>query len=130
MQIIANAQTGEIMAVAQAKGSTHDFKLFKDTFRGLGSSIQILGDSGYQGIVQCHANSLTPIKSSKHHKLSAEEKTYNRTLAKKRILIEHINRRIKRFKILSDRYRNKRTRHGIRVTIVCAIHNFESCSQG
>jgi hypothetical protein len=82
-----------------------------------------LADSGFQGILEFHSNSETPIKSSKNHKLTKEDKIYNYNLSKRRIFIEHINSWIKRFKILSYKYRNKRLRHGLRVSLICRIYN-------
>ena len=72
---------------------------------------EVLADKGYQGIAQLHANSTTPVKASKKHKLSAEERKANAAISRRRIYIEHINRYIKRFRILSSRYRNKRKNH-------------------
>ena len=43
----------------------------------------------------------------------------------KTIFIEHINRYIKRFKILSYRYRNKRRRFSLRASLICAIYNLQ-----
>jgi transposase len=123
--LIANAETKEIIAIAQAKGKTHDFKLFKNDFSGIDEDILVLADSGFQGILEFHQNSLIPIKKSKNKTLSTESKAYNHCLSKRRIVIENINRRIKRFDIFSDRYRNKRKRHGLRMTIVCALHNID-----
>jgi len=123
--LIVDAHTERIICFAQAKGSTHDFKLFKDSYKGILSKIRIMADSGYQGISDIHANSDVPRKKSKKHPLTKEEKQSNKLLSKERILIEHINRRIKRFKILSHRYRNKRRNHALRVSLICAIHNFE-----
>ena len=115
----------QILAVAQHFGSTHDFELFKQAFRGASDKIQFLADSGFQGILKFHANSLTPHKRSKHHPLNSEEKHFNHKLSSQRIFIEHINARIKRFKILAYRYRNKRLRHGIRMALICGIYNLE-----
>ncbi|MDR1209937.1 MAG: hypothetical protein LBK41_06455, partial [Clostridiales bacterium] len=42
-----------------------------------------------------------------------------------RILIEHVNRLIKRFKMFSYRYRNKQLKHLLRVSLVCGLINFE-----
>jgi len=99
--------------------------LFKESFHGARDKIQFLADSGFQGILKFHINSLTPIKSSKNHKLTMDEKKFNHELSKQRIFIEHINAWIKRFKILSYRYRNKRLRHGLRVALICGIYNAE-----
>ena len=124
-QIIINGETTEIICIAQAMGKTHDFKLFKDEFVGIDELIQLLADSGYQGIIEFHANSKTPIKKRKNKELTPEEKAYNRDLSRLRIVIENINRRIKRFKIMCDRYRNKRKRHGLRMTLLCGLHNMD-----
>jgi IS5 family transposase len=62
-------------------------------------------DSGYQESKEYHVNSDIPIKKSKHHPLSKEERAYNRRLARERVAIEHVHRRIKIFKILRERYR-------------------------
>ena len=35
------------------------------------------------------------------------------------------NRQIKVLRIMSDRYRNRRRRHGLRMNIICAIRNCE-----
>jgi len=85
----------------------------------------LLADSGYQGLLALHKNSRIPYKKSKKHPLTAEQKLFNRTLSKERIVIENINARIKTFKIMSERYRNRRKRHLLRMNLVCAILNRE-----
>ena len=90
--------------------SVHDFQLFKGTVRALVWGILLLAESGYQGLLAWHQNSRIPYKKSKNHPLSAEQKRFNRALSKERIVIENINARIKTFKILSERYRNRRKR--------------------
>jgi len=82
-------------------------------------------DSGYQGIQKLHANSETPKKKPKKGQLSKGEKLENKKISRFRITIEHINRRIKRFRIFSGRYRNRRKRFNLRMSLICAIHNFE-----
>ncbi|MBD1933137.1 IS5/IS1182 family transposase, partial [Trichocoleus sp. FACHB-69] len=37
----------------------------------------------------------------------------------------HINRRLKIFKILADRYRNRRKRFGLRFNLIAGLHNYE-----
>lgn len=72
-----------------------------------------------------HANSQTPAKKSKRHPLSQAQKADNRALSRKRILIEHVIRRLKIFRILSERYRNRRKRFGLRFNLIAAICNLE-----
>jgi hypothetical protein len=109
----------------QARGKTHDFKLFKDGFVEIDELIQILADSAYQGILELHVNSKTPVKKKKNKELTDGEKRFNHELSKLRIVIENVNRRIKRFKIMCVRYRNKRKRHGLRMAILCGLHNMD-----
>jgi len=91
-------------------------------------TIKIKADSGYQGILKFHKNSLTPIKKSKKKPLTKEDKLFNRTLSSKRIFIENINAKIKVFRCLSSRYRNRRNRHLLRMSLVCGFINFELIS--
>jgi len=107
-------------------GSVHDFSLYKASIgSAVSPGVNVKVDSGYQGIAAYHSNSDVPFKKSKKHSLTAEEKAFNRRLARERIAIEHVNREIKIFKIMSDRYRNRRRRHGLRMNLICAIRNSE-----
>jgi IS5 family transposase len=104
-------ETQEILCTAQEKGAVHDFSLFKQTVRAIVLGILLLADSGYQGLWGLHKNSRIPYKKSKNHPLSEEQRLLNIDLSKERIVIENINARIKTFKIMSERYRNRRKRH-------------------
>ena len=115
----------EIISTSQTKGSVHDFQLFKLSVRAIFWGILLLADSGYQGLLKLHKNSRIPFKKSKNHPLTAEQKSYDRELSRDRIVIENINAKIKTFKIMSERYRNRRKRHLLRMNLVCAIINRE-----
>ena len=120
-----NKKTAQVIATAFAKGSMHDFKLFKNCRIGIGTEIECLADSGYQGLTKLHANSQTPQKKSKYHPLTPDQKEANRELASRRMLAEHVIGRLKVFRILSERYRNRRKRFGLRFNLIAAIYNFE-----
>ena len=109
----------------EAKGSIHDFELFKQSRIHMLDGILLVGDKGFQGIRDIHVFSLTPFKKPRNGTLTAQQKAFNSRLSKFRIRIEHVNRRIKRFKILQIRYRNKQLKHLLRVSLICGIHNFE-----
>jgi len=113
------------MTTAFSSGSKHDFQLFKDDKLDIADHIRILADAGYQGLADLHENCQTPFKKSKYHPLTKKEKQRNRALARKRILIEHIFRKLKVFRILSERYRNRRERFALRFNLIAAIYNFE-----
>ena len=122
---MADQKTAQIIATAFSYGSKHDFQLFQDDRSKIAEHIRILADAGYQGLAQLHENCQTPFKKSKYHPLTVTEKQSNRTLARKRILIEHIFRKLKVFRILSDSYRNRRQRFSLRFNLIAAIYNFE-----
>ena len=122
---MADLHTEQILATDFCHGNCHDFQLFKQSHSVVAEHICILADAGYQGLANLHSNSKTPAKKSKFHPLSAEQKTVNRKLSKKRILIENIIRKLKIFRILSERYRNRRKRFGLRFNLIAAIYNLE-----
>jgi transposase len=117
--------TEQVLATDFCNGKQHDFQLFKQGRYLFAEHTCILADAGYQGLSKLHPNSQTPAKKSKLHPLSSEQKASNRKLSKKRILIENIIRKLKIFRILSERYRNRRKRFGLRFNLIAAIYNFE-----
>jgi len=122
---VINGQTGKIICVAECPGATHDLELFKLSRVHLLDDILLVGDKGFQGISLIHKFSLTPFKKPRNGKLTDLQKQFNSSLSKYRILIEHVNRTIKRFKILQHRYRNKQRKHLLRFSLICGICNFE-----
>ncbi len=120
--------SGRIFATAFAAGKVHDFALFKRSETALPGKTHCLADSGYQGVQKQHANSRTPKKKSKHHPLTREEKAANRELSRSRMLVEHVIGRLKVFRLLSERYRNRRKRFGLRFNLIAAIYNLEYAS--
>jgi hypothetical protein len=123
--IVIDGFSGKIICVDEAKGAVHDFEIFKQSGIHLLDDILLVGDKGFQGICAIHSLSLTPFKKPRKGELTAEQKSFNNSLSKFRMLIEHVNRRIKRFKILQIRYRNKQRKHLLRVSLICGIYNYE-----
>jgi len=122
---MADRKSAQIITTAFSHGSKHDFQLFKDDACEFSERLRILADAGYQGLMDLHENSQTPFKKSKYHALTKREKQSNRSLARKRIVIEHIFRKLKVFRILSERYRNRRKRFALRFNLIAAIYNLE-----
>ena len=122
-QVIINQATLEIIATAFSQGRTHDFRLFKETYGGIAPEIVCLGDSGYQGLTKLHENSETPAKKPKKKSLTDEQKAQNRQLSKRRIYCEHVIGKLKIFRILKERYRNRRKRFGLRFNLIASIYN-------
>ena len=124
-QVIADQKTAKIICLSHGKGKTHDFRLFKTSGVKFSQILKVMADKGYQGIAKIHEFSETPIKKKKGKKLTKEEKQYNRQLNRLRITVEHINRRLKIFKILSYPYRNRHRRFGLRANLIAGLYNYE-----
>jgi len=126
--VFVNKATKQIVAIITDTGRTHDFKIYKKEIGvKVRETIKINGDSGFQGIDKYHRNSETPKKKSKKNPLTKEEKANNTRLARERILVENINAVLKVFKLLAQKYRNRRKRYGLRANIICGIYNLEAC---
>ncbi len=72
------------------------------------------------GLQKLHGKTTMPKKRSKKNPLSKQDKQTNRHISKDRVPAEHVIACIKRFKIVSDRYRN---RFGLRFTLIAAAYN-------
>tara|TARA_A200000113_G_scaffold118414_1_gene106258 strand:+ start:160 stop:477 length:318 start_codon:yes stop_codon:yes gene_type:complete len=67
--------------------------------------------------------STIPYKKPKKGKLTKEEKQYNHALSRFRVRVEHTIGRMKKFRILADRFRYPRTRHTVKFSIIAGITN-------
>ena len=85
----------------------------------------MLADKGYQGIVKWIEKSFIPVKKPRNGELTRPQRRYNRELAKIRIEIEHVFAEFKKFRILSERYRNRRKRFGLRFNFMASLYNLE-----
>lgn len=91
----------------------------------MNAEAKIIVDTGYLGIKKVHSNSELPKKRSKKNPLTKEDKKNNRELARARVLNENVIGSLKRFAIISDKYRNRRKRFGLRFNLIAGIYNFE-----
>jgi hypothetical protein len=124
-QLVIHQKSSQIICLGHGKGRIHDFRLFKSSGVKFGELLKVIADKGYQGITKIHQLSETPIKKPKGKKLTKEQKKYNRELNRLRITVEHVNRRLKIFKILDYRYRNRHRRFGLRSNLIAGIYNHE-----
>jgi hypothetical protein len=99
--------------------------MYKESGVHIQSKTKMQADSGYQGLKSLHPNSELPYKRRKKQPLTQEEKIHNKKLAGERVIVENVIGRLKRFKIISDRYRNRRKRFMLRFSLIAGIHNFE-----
>ena len=118
-------KSGKIICTAFANGKQHDFRLFKESKTRIDPRIKTVMDTGYTGIVRIHANSELPKKRKRKQPISKEDKLHNHKVSSGRVLNEHVIGFIKRFKIVSDRYRNRRKRFGLRFNLIAGICNLD-----
>ncbi len=116
---------GKIICVQIEKGRKHDFRVFKESGVHIRPAIRTETDSGYQGIKKYHINSDLPYKQSKKKILTKAQKKYNHIVSGSRVQVEHTIRELKVFRILGERYRNRRKRFGLRVNLIAGIYNYE-----
>ena len=123
--MIVNLKDLKILKTNFSNGKRHDFRLFKESRPLIPKHVLVQTDTGYQGIQKIHQNSNIPYKRKENTKLSKEEKKHNHLLASERIPVEHVIGRLKRFKVISERYRNRRRRFGLRFNLIAGIYNYE-----
>lgn len=75
------------------------------------------------GLQKLHGKTSMPKNRSKKNPLSQQDKLANRLISKDRVPAEHVIACLKRFKIVSDRYRNRRKRFGLRFTMIAVCYN-------
>lgn len=123
--IAYDKKSKNVICTSFSNGKRHDFRLFKESSVRIHPEIKTLTDTGYQGMRKIHPNSELPKKRTKKKPLTKEDKIKNRELSSERVLNENVIGMIKRFKIVSDRYRNRRKRFGLRFNLIAAIYNME-----
>ena len=113
----------KIRCIKLAKGSVHDFKIFKESKLAVHPKTLLLADLGYLGIKGVHKNSWIPHKKSKKKPLTKEQKRDNRILSSLRVRVEMVNRRCKIFKAAKDKYRGKHKNYGKVWNVIAGIVN-------
>ncbi len=124
-QMLVNLKDGQIICLAFANGKKHDFRLFKESQAHVLPDTLLEADTGYLGLADLHTNSNLPKKRSKNHPLTKQEHRENKEISGQRIFVEHTIRFVERFRILSERYRNRRKRFALRFSLIAGICNFD-----
>lgn len=91
-------------------GKCHDYGMLKEDFapgKGWFSKFKVRVDLGYVGIDKDYeiGELFLPAKHYKKRPLTEDQKLSNREMSSKRVVIEHIIGRLKRYRVLSDRLR-------------------------
>ena len=122
---MVDKKSERIVCTNLSNGKRHDYRLFKESGVRIAINTKALADTGYLGLQKTHTNTYMPKKKSKKSTVTVEDKLKNHELSSQRVLIEHVIGKIKRFKILSDKYRNRRKRFALRFNLISGIYNDE-----
>jgi hypothetical protein len=134
-QLTVNKQGLIIHKTRHVKGSMHDYALYRRSHPHLPDNIRMHLDLGYLGITTDYPNlnCVLPFKRKnpgrgkrgvKAQELSPEQKAFNKQLAKERVVSEHTNSRVKKFRIFGDEFRNRLKCYDLVTDIVCGLVNF------
>ena len=134
-QITVNKDGLIVHKTRHAKGSTHDYALFKAHHPHLQDNVCLGLDLGYDGIHSDYPKlkSEVPFKRRspgrgkrgvKAKELTPDQKTFNEKLSKDRVVVEHTFSRLKKFRVMAEEFRNRLKHYDTMTDIVCGIVNF------
>ena len=106
-------------------GRLHDKRIAEATPYPLPAGSRLLQDLGFLAFTLPHVEILMPTKKPRGQELTWEEQLANQALHSRRRRIEHVNRSVKRCRIVKDRIRL--WKEGVRDVVMelcCALHNF------
>jgi hypothetical protein len=136
-QITVNRDGLILHTTPHARGSRHDYALFKWRHPRLPGNVCLGVDLGYDGIQNDYPrfNALVPFKRRspgrgkrgvKAVELSCEEKEFNRWLSGERVVVEHAISRLKKFRIMAHEFRNRLKHYDIMTDISCGLVNLRT----
>jgi DDE superfamily endonuclease len=106
-------------------GSTHDKRMADTTPYPLPAGSRLRQELGFLAFTLDQVEIIMPTRKPRGRALTRAQKAANRRIARRRVRIEHVNRRIKRCRIVHDTCRLRKP--GVRdllMDICCAWHNF------
>lgn len=128
--LIVSDKKKRILALTKTTaGKQHDYREFKDKgmAHGLPATVRTWVDTGFQGIRKDFPELTVrmPWRASRGHPLTAVQKIKNRQMSRKRILVEHAIGGMKRFRSVTDVFRNHADAFADKLMLVSAgLWNF------
>ena len=133
-QLTVNPNGLIVHKTMHVKGSMHDYALYRRSHPHLPDKVRLGLDLGYPGIKTDYPNlnCVLPFKKKspgrgkrgvKAQELPPDQKAFNKALAKERVVSEHTNSRVKKFRIWGDEFRNRLKHYDIMTDVVCGLLN-------
>ena len=126
-QIMVNNRGFIIHKVGYRKGRRHDYDIYKENRPVISKQVVNVFDLGYLGVEKDYSDQLSALPYRKKRnllQLSKEQKEYNKSHSKKRIVIEHTICQLKKYRILADIFRNRLKKHNKVSDIVSGLINY------
>ena len=126
-QFMVNNRGYILDKVAHKEGRRHDYDVYKKDRPVVPKQVVTVVDLGYLGIEKDFPQQLSSLPNRKKRnllQLSQEQKGYNKNHSKKRIVIEHTICQMKKYRILTDVFRNKLKKHNKVSDIVAGLVNY------
>jgi hypothetical protein len=126
--VIVSDEKKRILYMSKTKsGRRHDKRLADKAhlFTTIPPDVAVWTDTGFQGAQKQHRNIVMPLKASKKHPLTLEQKENNRVVSSFRVVSEHAIGGFKRFKAAADVYRNRLPNlDDLMTEVACGLWNF------
>ena len=126
-QLMVNNHGYIIHKTNHKSGRRHDYTIYKNNHPVTPKQVVNIFDLGYLGIEKDFPAQLSSIPNRKKRnmqQLSDDHKEYNKSHAKKRIVIEHTICRLKKYRIMNDVFRNKLRKYDQASDIVSGLVNY------
>ena len=134
-QLTVNKEGLIIHKTCHVKGSMHDYALYKCSHPVLSSNVGVGLDLGYVGVKVDYPNlnCVLPIKRKNPgldkvgvgaQELFAEQRAFIKVLASERVIVEHTNSRVEKFRIFGSAFRSRLWRYDLVTDVVCGLVNF------
>ena len=114
---------------ATRPGRVHDKKVAEEEWAGrkFPRGKLLLGDGGFAGYQPTGTTLCRPVKRPRGAELSPFLQKYNRCLSRARVTVEHVLSGVKRSRIVSDEFRNRKAGFADTVMeLACGLHNFRT----
>jgi len=130
-QLMVNNSGFIIHKTSKKKGKRHDYDVYKENHPLTPKQVVNVFDLGYLGVEKDCPEQLSalPYKRKRNCERSVEEKEYNKIHSKKRIVVEHAICRLKKYRIMSDIFRNKLRKYNKVSDIIAGLVNYRIFNQ-
>jgi hypothetical protein len=125
-QYMVNSEGLILHKTDHRKGRKHDYDVYKNNHPITPIQVENVFDLGYLGVQNDFptVKSVLPVRKKKNVVLSAEETIFNRKHSQLRMIVEHTICKIKKFGIMSGKFRNRLRKYDNISDIVSALLNF------